>query len=51
MKIKALVSFVGAVSMQQGEVREVSDELAKNLIKAKHAKKATAKGGDEDESQ
>lgn len=52
MKIKALVSFVGAVSMQQGEVREVSDELAKDLIKAKHAKKVTAtKGGDEDESQ
>lgn len=51
MKIKALVSFVGRVSMTQGEVKEVSEEVAKDLIKAKHAKKVVGKGGDEGENQ
>lgn len=37
MKIKALTSFCGAVSMFAGEVREVADEVARDLINAGHA--------------
>lgn len=32
MKIKALVSFAGAVTMNVGEVREVEEKLAASLI-------------------
>lgn len=35
MKVKALKSFAGAVSMGEGETLEISnDEVAKDLIKA-----------------
>lgn len=37
MKIKALTSFCGPVSMFAGEVREVADEVARDLINAGHA--------------
>lgn len=36
MKVKALVSFAGIVSMIPGETREISPEIAKSLIKAKY---------------
>jgi len=36
MKVKALVSFAGVVSMIPGETREISPEIAKSLIKAKY---------------
>ena len=37
MKIKALTSFAGKVSMIEDEVREVADELGRDLIRAGHA--------------
>lgn len=38
MKLKALRSFAGKISMGAGEVREVLDEeIAKDLIRAGHA--------------
>lgn len=37
-KIKCLVPFVGIVSMAAGEEREVSDEIAADLIRAKYVK-------------
>jgi len=36
MKVKALVSFAGVVSMMPGETREISPEIAENLIKANY---------------
>ena len=36
-KIKALISFGGIVSLRIGEEREVTDEVAKDLIKAGYA--------------
>lgn len=36
-KIKALTSFGGVVSLRIGEEREVTDEVAKDLIKAGYA--------------
>lgn len=37
MKIQALCCFVGSICMVKGEVREVSDELASDLIAAGYA--------------
>ncbi|MGN0512746.1 MAG: hypothetical protein ACI4GD_00610 [Lachnospiraceae bacterium] len=37
MKIKALTSFSGSLSMRQGEEREVSKERAKELVDANFA--------------
>ena len=37
MKIKALTGFCGRISMFGGEIREVEDEIAKDLIRAGHA--------------
>lgn len=40
MKLKALVSFTGKVSMFMGEIREVADEsIAADLIRAGYAVK------------
>ena len=39
MKIKALISFAGAVSMRQSETRDVSDDTAKDLVRAGYAEK------------
>lgn len=40
MKIKALVSFAGAVSMAEGEIRDVADErLAASLIACRYAER------------
>ena len=39
MTIKALVPFVGEVVMNTDETREVSDEIAKDLIGAGYAEK------------
>ena len=52
-KIKALVTFGGLdagrngklVSMQEGDVREVSDEFAKEVIRAGQAVEAKKKKG------
>lgn len=41
VKIKALVSFAGKVTMVAGEVRDVKDEIAEDLIQAKYAEKVT----------
>lgn len=38
MKVKALRSFAGAVSMYEGEVREIRDNWAADLIAAGHVK-------------
>ena len=38
--IRAIVSFAGAVSMGPGEVRDVADDLAEDLIRAGHAEEA-----------
>ena len=51
MKIKALVSFAGIVTMGRGEIRNVPDDIAKDLIQAKHAEKVTSKkSGESDEN-
>lgn len=34
MKVKALVSFAGAVSMYAGEIREIDNILARDLLHA-----------------
>lgn len=39
MKIKALVSFAGAVSMRLGEIKEIGDDTAADLISAGYAEK------------
>ena len=39
MKIKALISFAGTISMRQNETRDVSDDVAKDLIRAGYAEK------------
>lgn len=39
MKIKALTSFAGKVSMFAGEVREVEDQTAASLIACGYAEK------------
>lgn len=38
MKIKAICSFVGPVCMAKGEVKEVRDNLASDLILAGYAR-------------
>ena len=54
MLIKALVSFVGAVDMNMGEVREADDKLASSLISCGYAEAAddpqSDRGGDADEN-
>lgn len=60
MKIKALVSFVGAVDMNMGEVREVDEKLASSLISCGYAEQVSTDpaeektteetGGDADEN-
>lgn len=39
MKIKALIPFVGQVTMGAGDTRDVPDEVAKDLIDAGYATK------------
>lgn len=40
MKVKALVSFYGAFSMNQGEIKECSDKATlKSLLKSKYVEK------------
>ena len=34
MKVKALVSFAGAVSMYAGETRDIDDNIARDLLHA-----------------
>ena len=46
MKIKALVSFAGAVTMNVGEVREVDEKLAASLISCGYSERAEETGGD-----
>lgn len=43
IKIKALVSFCGTVSMAAGEIKEVEAVVAKDLIKAKYAEEISDK--------
>lgn len=46
MKIKALTSFAGLATMAMGEIKEVEDGIAKDLIAAGYAVEFTAdKGG------
>lgn len=53
-KIRATTPFAGLVSMAAGEIREVSDDLATDLIQAGYAEEAKAerkKKGEKDESE
>lgn len=43
MKIKANIGFVGLVSMMKGEVKEVADEIGRDLITAGHAEEVQPK--------
>lgn len=46
MKVKAMNSFSGNVSMAKGEVREITDkEVLSDLIQAKHVEEVKAKRG------
>lgn len=48
MRIKALISFVGAVDMNIGEVREVYDErLAASLISCGYAEEVSTEPAEE----
>lgn len=53
LKIKALVSFAGKVTMAPGEIREVPNEIAEDLIRAGYAEKVTTakKSGVKNESK
>lgn len=42
MKIKALTSFTGAITMTTGDIRDVEDAVAKDLIAAGYAAKYEA---------
>ena len=44
MKIQAMSCFVGSICMVKGEVREVSDELASDLIAAGYAQEMEKPG-------
>jgi hypothetical protein len=43
MKIKANIGFVGLVSMMKGEIKEVADEIGRDLITAGHAEEVQPK--------
>lgn len=43
MKVEALTSFAGKVSMHKGEVKDIDDALASSLLKAKYVKKIETK--------
>lgn len=50
MKIKALVSFSGALSMKLGEVREIENKvILKDLLRAKYIEELIEKPNKEDE--
>lgn len=52
MKVKALTSFVGAVCMAAGEIRDIEDTaLLKDLKRAGYIKNAEKKGGVGDETK
>jgi Skp family chaperone for outer membrane proteins len=52
MKYRALVSFSGALSMHQGEVRELNNKvIIKDLLRAKHIEEVTEKSNIEKELQ
>lgn len=34
MKVKALVSFAGAISMGAGEIRDIDEAMARDLLRA-----------------
>ena len=57
MKVRALISFTGIVSMCKGEEREVADKrVLKDLLNCKYVeeveeKKSTQKGVKKDENQ
>lgn len=44
MKVRAIISFTGTVSMARGEVREISDlAIAENLVKVGYVEEVGAK--------
>ena len=43
MRYKALVTFVGQVAMVKGEVREIPERFAEDLLSAKYIEKVEAK--------
>lgn len=47
MKVKALVSFAGVVTMSAGEEREISLEIAKSLLKANYIEEIKKKKASE----
>ncbi len=52
MKYRALVSFSGALSMHQGEVRELNNKATiKDLLKAKYIEEVKEKPNKEEELQ
>lgn len=51
MKVKALVSFAGAFSMYQGEVKECSDKaILQDLLKAGYIEKVKSNNKKEGEA-
>ncbi len=54
MKVKAMISFAGAVSMRQGEERDIPNgsDILKDLLKAGYVKEIkTARRGKNDENK
>lgn len=43
MKVKALVSFSGQVTMLKGETKTVNKELAEDLLQAGHVEEVVSK--------
>lgn len=42
MLVKALTGFAGKASMYEGEIKEIADEIAKDLLKAGHVEEVKA---------
>ena len=43
MLVKALTGFAGKVSMYEGEIKEIADEIADDLLKAGHVEEVKSK--------
>lgn len=49
MKVKALISFSGVISMHEGEIRDIDNkEVLTDLLNAQYVKKVTAKDDKKD---
>lgn len=50
VKVRALTPFAGLVTMGIGEVREIPDEIARDLVSCGYAEEVETAAGEEDEA-